>query len=281
LLEAAESLELVDRRDDQHFALGSLGAALLGNPGVLMMIEHHSAFYADLTDPVALLRGEKQQTALGDYWAYARSSEPKKLAAEDVARYSDLMAASQALIAEQVLSSYPLHRHRRLLDIGGGAGAFAAAAMDGFPELQARVFDLPPVCELASKRFNESGFSDRSGVVSGDFLNDPIPSGDDLVSLIRVLHDHNDDAVLGLLKKLRRVMPTEAVLLIAEPMLGTRGAEPVTAAYFGFYLMAMGQGRPRGVAELRAMLSAAGFGRIKEHSTSAPLLARTLTARPV
>jgi demethylspheroidene O-methyltransferase len=280
LLEAAQSLKLVDRRDDRQFALGSLGAALLGNPGVLMMIEHHSAFYADLNDPVALLRGEREQTALNQFWTYSRSRDPKALASEDVARYSELMAASQALIAEQVLSSYPLNRHRRLLDIGGGAGAFAAAAMEEFPELQARVFDLPPVCEIALQRFTKLGLSERSGVVGGDFLTDPLPTEDDLVSLIRVLHDHDDDAVLKLLKAVRKAMPTHGVLLIAEPMLGTRGAEPVTAAYFGFYLMAMGQGRPRGVTELRAMLRAAGFGQIKEHPTSAPLLARTLTARP-
>lgn len=280
LLEAAESLKLVDRRGRETFGLGPLGAALLGNPAVSMMIEHHATLYADLSDPVALLRGERSTTDLGQFWAYSKNASPAALAGKDTAAYSDLMAASQALIAEQVLSSYPLHRHRRLLDVGGGAGAFAAAAMGRHPRLQARVFDLPSVCERASERFQQLGFGGRASAVGGDFLNDPLPCGDDLVSLIRVLHDHDDEAVLQLLRAVRRAMAPEGVLLIAEPMLGTRGAEPVAAAYFGFYLMAMGQGRPRSAEEIGSLLDKTGFGSVKEHRTSAPLLARTLTARP-
>ena len=40
-------------------------------------------------------------------------------------------------------------------------------------------------------------------------------------------------------------LPADGTLLLAEPMAGSRGAEPVGDAYFGFYLLAMGSGRPR------------------------------------
>ena len=56
---------------EDRFALGELGAALLGNPGVAAMVEHHAMLYADLRDPVALLRGEARETALGGYWPYS------------------------------------------------------------------------------------------------------------------------------------------------------------------------------------------------------------------
>ena len=42
-------------------------------------------------------------------------------------------------------------------------------------------------------------------------------------------------------------------------MSGTPGAEPITEAYFGFYLLAMGTGRPRTAEELAALLRQAGF----------------------
>ncbi len=58
LLEAAASLRLARRRRDGRFGLGDLGAAMLGNPGIAAMVEHHAMLYADLADPVALLRGE-------------------------------------------------------------------------------------------------------------------------------------------------------------------------------------------------------------------------------
>ena len=56
LLVAAESLRLVRRRADGAWALGELGAAMIGNPGIAAMVEHHAMLYADLADPVALLR---------------------------------------------------------------------------------------------------------------------------------------------------------------------------------------------------------------------------------
>ena len=55
-------------------------------------------------------------------------------------------------------------------------------------------------------------------------------------------------------------------------MSGTPGAEPVGDAYFGFYLMAMGHGRTRTVAELTAMLHQAGFASVRRHRTHTPLL---------
>ena len=38
-------------------------------------------------------------------------------------------------------------------------------------------------------------------MTGGDFLADPLPRGADVVSLIRVVHDHDDDAVLKLFAK--------------------------------------------------------------------------------
>jgi demethylspheroidene O-methyltransferase len=61
-------------------------------------------------------------------------------------------------------------------------------------------------------------------------------------------------------------------------MSGTRGAEPVADAYFGLYLYAMGRGRPRSPARLRALMREAGFRRIREKAMRRPLLARTLAA---
>jgi demethylspheroidene O-methyltransferase len=279
LLDGAEALRLVQRRGRGFFGLGPLGAALLGNPSVAMMIEHHGGFYADLLDPVALLRGETGTTRLAKFWPYSGSPDPASVAREEASRYSELMAASQQLIADQVLAAYPVRRHRRLLDIGGGSGAFVTAALRRAPRLQARVFDLPAVVELARARFEQEGLQARAGVSGGDFLQDPLPAGSDLISLIRIAHDHDDAAVVQLLRAIRGVLEPGGTVLIAEPMMGGRQAEPV-APYFGMYLLAMGQGRPRSVETMARLLRRAGFEDVKSRRTSAPLLARVITARP-
>ena len=85
LLHAAASLRLVTRRGQDRYGLGPLGAALLGNRAVAAMVEHHRLLYADLADPVALLRGERRETVLGAYWAYAGAQHPETLGADQVA----------------------------------------------------------------------------------------------------------------------------------------------------------------------------------------------------
>ena len=50
-------------------------------------------------------------------------------------------------------------------------------------------------------------------------------------------------------------------------------------AYFGFYLLAMGRGRPRSAAQLTALLQQAGFGRVRELATQMPLQTGVLVAR--
>ncbi len=82
-----------------------------------------------------------------------------------------------------------------------------------------------------------------------------------------------------LLRAARSALVDDGVLLIAEPMSGTPGAEPVGDAYFGLYLLAMGSGRPRTPDALRALLREAGFRRIRLLRTSLPLQTRVLVAR--
>jgi demethylspheroidene O-methyltransferase len=276
LLEAATALRLVERRASGRYGLGVLGAALLGNPGVAAMVEHHRLLYGDLRDPVALLRGQRD-TALSRYWAYARCPEPGQAGAAQVAEYTALMSASQPLVAGEILDAYPLRRHRCLLDVGGGDGSFAVAAAARAPLLRVILFDLPAVAEVARARFAAAGLADRATAIGGDFGRDPLPAGADLAALVRVVHDHDDAAALRLLRAVRAALVPGGTLLLAEPMADAPGAEPV-AAYFQMYLWAMGQGRPRPPAQLGELLHHAGFGRVRRLRTRAPLLTGLLAA---
>ena len=277
LLRAAVALQLLDRCGADGFDLGARGAMLLGNPGATAMIRHHALFYQDLADPLALLSGGG--TDLASYWGYAGSDDPGGLDATAVGAYSELMATSQTLIADLILSAYPCHRHRRLLDLGGGLGAFVAAVAERCPKLALEMLDLPPVAEAARSSLEARGLGDRIDVHGGDAFRDPLPTGADLVTLVRIVHDHDDAAVLALLTRIRAALPASGALLIAEPMAETRGAEAMGDAYFGFYLLAMGSGRPRSRARLEQLLRDAGFRRIREQRTANPLLVRVLVAR--
>ena len=281
LLRAAVSLDLAERRRDGRYALGPLGAAMVANPGVTAMIVHHDMLYRDLGDPVALLSG-KPQGELNRFWTYAGTGERDGQGgpSDRHAGYTALMATSQAFVTAEILGAYPLGRHRHLLDVGGGDASFLIAAAERAPHLQLSLFELPEVAGIAGERLAAAGLQTRATITAGSFLADSLPAGADLVILNRILHDHDDDAARHLLKAVRRAIAPDGVLLIAEPMAETPGARASGDAYFGFYLLAMGQGRPRTVDEIAAMLEEAGFDLPVLRPTSTPMIARVLSTSP-
>ncbi len=275
LLRAAAALDLVEPIGSA-WTLGSAGAALRGNRGIAEMVAHHGLLYADLADPVALLRRGGGGGALSGLWSYAESAGQGD--GEAVAAYSALMAASQPLIAEQAIDAYDFRRHRSILDVGGGEGAFIATLGARVPTLELALFDLPAVGDRARQRLAAAGLSSRSQIHGGNFLTDPLPPGHDIVSVIRVLHDHDDAPALQLLRSIHAALPPGGTLFIAEPMAQTPGAEPAGDAYFGFYLLAMGSGRPRRPDEIATMLRDAGFARSRLLPTAMPLTTRAIVA---
>ena len=299
LLRAAVSLNLLEWRttpagrvgaetsteQDTRIGLGMLGAVVAANPAIEALVRHHEEVYKDLADPVALLQDPNQRTRLRDYWAYAHEGVgtagrataahapvSRMLTADQVAEYSELMAASQPLVAEQVLAAYDFSKHRCLLDVGGGQGAFLSAVAQAHTDLRLMLFDLPAVAQRARQRFDAQGLSGRVTCHGGSFFDDPLPTGADVVSLVRVLYDHSDERVALILRGVRRALAAQGgTLILAEPMSGTPGAEAMGDAYFGLYLLAMGKGRARTPSELAHLLLAAGFTQIQSIPTRLPL----------
>jgi demethylspheroidene O-methyltransferase len=280
LLRAAAALGLAQEIGESLYALGSQGAAALGNTGLLEMINHHRLFYADLVDGVEPIDRAAGRGNLAAYWPYATSTSPAQASPDSVAAYSALMAASQPSVAEDILHAYDLRRHRRLMDVGGGQGAFLAAAGARIPELDLVLFDLPAVTKRAEAVLGCANLLSRTQIISGDFLSEPLPLGADLISLIRILHDHDDEGVLRLLRSAREALPTGGVLLIAEPMSAAPSPDRVADVYFAFYLLAMGRGRARTPAEIMTLANAAGFRHTRVLRTRTPFLLRVIIARP-
>eukprot|EP01034_Spumella_vulgaris_P005952 gene5952-7585_t len=227
LVDAAVALKLAARNRDGRIRLGSLGAPIAGDAGISALVEHHSLFYADLADPVALLRdGAREDGELARYWPYCANRSGEGFAPERVAAYSRLMSASQTLIADVVLQAYPMHRHRRVLDVGGGEGKFLSAIAARWPQLGLFLFDLPPVAERARASFAAQGLATRTQTIGGSFLSDPLPLGADLLTLVRVLHDHDDASVMQLLRAAHAARPSLGRAASAARGTGSRSAAP-------------------------------------------------------
>jgi len=278
LLQAAAAVKLLRRRRNGRFALARQGAALAGVPGLCGMIRHHGAFYRDMADPVALLRGAAD-TELARFWPYVFGATATPPPPDVTRAYSDLMADSQTLVAQDTLAAVRFADARHVLDIGGGAGAFAVALCRAVPGVTATVFDLPGVAPLADGRIAAADLARRVDFVPGSFRDDPLPRGADTITLVRVLYDHADDTVAALLAKVFAVLPPGGRLVVSEPMAGGDRPDPAGDVYFAFYTLAMRTGRARSAARIAAMCRGAGFTDLRCPRPRRPFVTSVLTAR--
>jgi demethylspheroidene O-methyltransferase len=279
LLRAGRPLMLTEEPAPGLWMLGEQGAVFANNPGVQAMVRHHRLLYADLADPLALLRADRAEpTALSRFWTYAGALHGGAERGADTREYSELMAASQHFVADEVLATVSFKGVARLLDVGGGHGAFLKAIGTAWPHLALGLFDLPEVAETGAGLLGAALGAQRVTAHPGNFFSDSMPQGYDMVSLVRILHDHDDAPAAALLANIRRSLAPGARLLIAEPMARIPGAEAMGEAFFGLYLWAMGSGRPRSPAEITAMCRAAGFARARFVPTAQPVNASVIIA---
>jgi demethylspheroidene O-methyltransferase len=271
LLRAGAALKLLtgDRKGRWHLA--PRGAAFLTVPGLEPMVRHHHVLYRDLSDPLAFFRGQTE-TELAGFWPYVFGP----LAREDArlaARYSRLMAESQVLVAEDTLRLVDLSGFRQILDVGGGTGAFLAEVGRVHPGLQLSLFDMPAVLAAVPAHLR-----DRLALHPGSFRMDPLPRGADVISLIRVLYDHDDRTVAELLVKVHATLPPGGTILVSEPMSGGDRPDPATDVYFAVYTLAMRTGRTRSAAEISGLLRANGFTNLRLRPGDRPYVTSVVTA---
>ena len=274
LMSAGVSLGLVKAKRGGRYGLTQRGAALVGVPGLQEMIRHHDVLYRDLADPVAFFRGEGE-TELAGFWPYVFGGDVDPQVAET---YSDLMAQSQLLVADDTLDTVSLKGVRHLMDVGGGTGAFLAEVGRRYGDLQLTLFDLPAVAPHAKARFAQEGLTARTEIRSGSFRTDPLPEGADAISLIRVLYDHADETVAALLAAVYDALPDGGRLIISEPMSG--GARPHRPgdAYFALYTMAMGTGKARSADEIAGLCQTAGFSKVQKLPSRRPFITSCVVA---
>ena len=274
LLRAALALGLLKKRRGGTYTLSRTGAALVGVPGLSQMIMHHDVLYRDLSDPVAFFRGEVK-TELAEFWPYVFGGN---MDPEVAATYSDLMAKSQILVSDDTLSTVNFRGITHLMDIGGGSGAFLEAVGHKYPQMALTLFDLPEVAPSARQRFERAGMMQRAKIVGGSFREGDLPVGADAISLVRVLYDHSDETVTGLLARCYAALPAGGRLIISEPMTG--GAQPSRAGdvYFALYTLAMRTGRARSGAEIAALCEAAGFQSVQCLSAKRPFVTSCVIA---
>ena len=156
-------------------------------------------------------------------------------------------------------------RFRRLLDVGGGSGAFDIELCLRFPELSATVYDLPFVTEIAHERITEAGLNNRISTLPGDFFADAkYPSGYDVILLSMIMHDWSEQENRTILRKCYEALPPRGAVVISELLVNDDKTGPAPAALMSLnMLIETVGGRNYTAAELRSWLQDIGYRNIQ------------------
>ena len=184
------------------------------------------------------------------------TADPDMLRSFWGAMYSTSIFTAQALARAVDLSD-----HARLLDVGGGSGAYPIELCRARPGLSATVFDLPHVCTIAADNIAQAGLSDRITTVPGDFLSDgALPTGHDVILFSMILHDWDEPTNRALLAKAHKALPPGGLVVISELLLNADRTGPAPAALMGMNMLVETEGgRNYSDAEYRSWLTDAGF----------------------
>src|SRR4051812_38160044 len=161
-----------------------------------------------------------------------------------------------SLGAARVLAGrLPIAGARRMLDVGGGSGAFSIALCARNPQLRATVLELPTVADLARVHCGEAGLGARIDVVAGDAVTDGWPGEQDVVLMSYLLSALGDGEVDGVLARARDSLRPGGLLVLHDFMLGDAEPGPALAALWFLQYLAY---RPDAVsfsaADLRGRL---------------------------
>lgn len=213
LLEALEALGYV-MKEDGHFANTAMTSKWLLRRSP-----------TNLADGIAFLEG-----MVFDRWGHLsdsiRRGKPVVAGEEWLSQhpgsyrvYEQGMIAAARIAADEVVAKAELaSAARRLLDLGGGHGVYAVKFCRRYPNLSARVFDLPQALDVARETIAAEGIGDRISVQEGDFWIDDLGAGYDAVLLFNILHAFLPEKNKALLGKVARSLNWGGRIVILEPI---------------------------------------------------------------
>jgi len=156
--------------------------------------------------------------------------------------------------AVDVISALPeFKRAKKLLDLGGGHGLYSIAFSQLKPDLEVVLFDLPHVTEIAKEYLEQYGMSNKIKFIAGDFTEDDIGNGYDIVFA-------SDVTISGILKKVYDALNENGVLIYRRWTINDDRTSPLTSVLFDFMLTMMrSEHRVYTLGEYIHLLEAAGF----------------------
>jgi ubiquinone/menaquinone biosynthesis C-methylase UbiE len=182
-----------------------------------------------------------------------------------MALFWEAMHSASTFTARVLAGAVDFRPFKRLLDVGGGSGAYDIELCRHYPHLRATVYDLSFVTEIAAEKIAQAQLSDRIDTVAGDFFTDlGFPADHDAVLLSMILHDWDEVKNREILRKCHAALPSGGVVFISELLANNDKTGPAPAALMSLNMLIETEGgRNYTASEYSTWLEEAGFNNIQ------------------
>ena len=251
LMNALTALGLLDKRDGRFTnSPAAVRFLVKGRPDYMAGLAHTAHLWqtwSGLTDAV-----RKGTGVVGD--------EVNQRGEEWLRAFIGAMHWRAQELADGIVRLLDLSRVSRVLDVGGGSGAFSMAFVRTGRGIHAVVFDLPNVVAITKSYVESAGYGGQISTVVGDYRKDELPGGFDLVFLSAIVHANSVEENRRLIRKCAFATEPGGRVVILDQIMNEDRTAPASAAMFALnMLVGTGGGDTYTESEVRAWMSEAGL----------------------
>jgi SAM-dependent methyltransferase len=160
---------------------------------------------------------------------------------------------------------------RRVLDLGGGSGAYSIAFAKASSDVRCEIVDVPEVVPLTAEYVGKAGVSAQVSIRAGDMLSDDLGSGYDLILLNAICHMFSEEQNRSLFRRIRQALAPNGRLAVQDFILDPDKTGPLQAALFSLnMLVATESGASYSELEYTRWMKDAGFAEVSRINLPGP-----------
>jgi ubiquinone/menaquinone biosynthesis C-methylase UbiE len=157
-------------------------------------------------------------------------------------------------------------RPSRILDIAAGHGLYGIAVAQKNPRAQLVALDWAPVLKVARENANAASLADRFSTIAGSAFEVDLGENYDVVLVPNFLHHFDPPACVTFLKRVHAALRPGGCVAVVEFVPNPDRVTPPEPASFSLVMLATtAAGDAYTFAELKDMLSQAGFNQAQQH----------------
>jgi hypothetical protein len=137
-------------------------------------------------------------------------SQPERLE-----QFMDAMAGISFGNFQAFAEKFDFSNYKTLTDVGGATGLLSTLVAKANPNMTCTSTDLPAASEIAKRKIDAAGVSDRVKAEPIDFFADAIPPAD-VVTMGMILHDWNLEKKMQLIQKAYDALPDGGAFVVIE-----------------------------------------------------------------